>query len=260
MSLENYEGTAIDTSVFQEPEVQPIESPEQTDVVETVEPQVDEGITTNEPPEPEKINVPGLGEFTADEIKEWRQGNLRQSDYTRKTQELARQRDKLKNAEELFNYVNANPHLIEAMKKAERGDTPVVRNASPEAQMIQELAYNQKALEVDLKLNALKEKYGDIDEVALFNKAAELKTEDLEFVWKGLMAENNVVDMDSIMEKVKADLKAELEAGKTAVSTTVGTSQQTQPMATQISLTEDQKRVAAGMGMTEAEYIKWMEG
>lgn len=265
MEFENYEGTAIDVEMFnpveENTEVTPMEST-QTDVVETAEPE-EAGYTTQEVDEAESglISIPGLGEFSADEIKEWRQGSLRQSDYTRKTQELARQREQLQNAENLYNYVNQNPHLIEAMRNAEGGNVPQINAASPELQMIRQLAYNQKAMEVDMKLSHLKEKYGDVDEVALFNKAAELRTEDLEFVYKGLQAENNGIDIESIkqaaIEQAKAELKAELENSRNSVGTTIST-QQTQPVETINTLTPDQKRVAAAMGISESEYAKWM--
>lgn len=261
MEFENYDGTAIDVDMFNpsgETEVTSIESTE-TEVTEIVEPE-DTGEVTTENPEPEKVNVPGLGEFTPDEIKEWRQGSLRQSDYTKKTQELSRQREELRNAENFYNYVNQNPHLIEAIRNAEGVDVSRVNNVTPEAQMIRQLAYNQKALEVDMKLTRLKEKYGDIDEVALFNKAAELRTEDLEFVYKGLQA-NNSVDIESLkkaaVEQAKAELKAELENNRNIVSTTVST-KQTQPVEQINSLTPEQKRVAAAMGLSESEYAKWM--
>ena len=83
MSFENYEGTAIDTSIIEE--VQPVVNSTETEtVVETVEP-TNEGITTENPTEPEvttptEIEIPGVGKLTVDEIKEMRQGSLRQSD------------------------------------------------------------------------------------------------------------------------------------------------------------------------------------
>ena len=39
-----------------------------------------------------RVRLPDGYEATLDEVAEWRKGNLRQSDYTRKTQELAEQR------------------------------------------------------------------------------------------------------------------------------------------------------------------------
>lgn len=270
MNFEDYEGTAIDVEMFNPVEgnitTTPIENSNQTEVTETVAPE-DAGNVT-EPTEeiPTDVDIEGLGKVSFDEIKEWKQGYLRQSDYTRKTQELARQREQLQNAENLFNYVNANPHLIEAMKNAEGGNVPPVYNSTPEMQMMKQLAYNQKAMEVDMKVNQLKQKYGNenVDEVALFNKAAELKTEDLEFVYQGLKAGNvgnSDVDIEEIkrqaVEQAKNELKKELEANKGAVGTTIVTTQP-QPIETQRILTPDQKRIASAMGMTEEEYIQWM--
>lgn len=266
--LENYEGTAIDTDQFVEAEenptedVQSIEGPEQTEeVVETVEPQNIEGTTdeSNDPSVPEKYNIPGLGEVTPEEIKEWRNGNLRQSDYTKKTQELARQREENKDALELFEYLRANPQIVEAMKQAEQNPHSIAHRSAPtqENEMLRQLAYNQKALETDLKLSALKQKYGEIDEVTLFNKATELHTDDLEFVYKALNYDGRQVDREALIREAKEQLRAELEADKTAVSTVVST-KQSAPVQNTVTLTNDEKHVAAGMGLTESEYIKWM--
>jgi len=91
MSFENYEGTAIDTSVLEE--VQPVVESTETDVVvETVEPTNEDNTTeTSTEPEfttPTEIEIPGVGKLTVDEIKEMRQGSLRQSDYTKKHRNL----------------------------------------------------------------------------------------------------------------------------------------------------------------------------
>lgn len=261
--FENYEGTAIDTSEFVE-EVQSETEPVQTETIETVEPQETGGIAeeTVIPVEetPEKINVPGVGEFTADEIREFRQGSLRQSDYTRKTQDLARQREQLKDAEDLYNYLKSNPHLVQVLKTAEQNPNSVVHNAvpSPENVMLKQLMYNQKALETDIKMSALKDKYGDVDEVAIYQKAAELKTDDFEFVYKAIQYDNlQGIDERALVEIAKEELRAELEANKAGVSTVINT-QQTQPIADMNTLTDEQRRVAEAMGMSAEEYKKWM--
>lgn len=268
MSLENYEGSAIDTSVLQEVQ-SPVDTTIQTDVVVTADPPTTEVTTPTPPPtEPEPVvtptefEIPGVGKLTLEEIKEMKQGNLRQSDYTKKTQELARQREELQNADNLFNYLKQNPHLVEAMKNAENNPNSVINTATSESEAIRKLAYNQKAFEVDIKLNDLKARYGEIDEVALFKKANELGTDDLEFVYKGIRYEDKpALDVQSIIDKAKADakaeLKAELEANRGAVQTTVDT-RQTAPVNTVTPLTADERRVAQGMGMTEDEYRKWL--
>ena len=60
-------------------------------VVEPVEPEVIEV-----PNQPSKYNIEGIGGGKWKKIKEWHQGNLRQSDYTRKTQALAKEREDAK--------------------------------------------------------------------------------------------------------------------------------------------------------------------
>ena len=259
--LENYKGTALDTMA--EPQVQPVEEPTQTEpVVETVAPQT-EGNTTEPVDDTSSgvatFNVEGIGEVTAEQIKEWRSGNMRQSDYTRKTQDLARQRAENKDALELYNYLRSNPHIIQALKNADQNPASTVHQTAPtqENQLLRQLAYNQKAMETDMKLSALKQKYGEIDEVALFNKATEMGTDDLESVYKIISYEDRRVDEAALIAKAKAELLAELEAKKNSVGTIVDT-RQTPTVEQKVTLTTEQKRVAAAMGMSESEYIKWM--
>lgn len=64
---------------------------------------------------PQSFNIPGIGEVSIDEINEWRGGGLRQSDYTRKTQELAEQRKQMEEEfgayRQLDQLFQANPNL-----------------------------------------------------------------------------------------------------------------------------------------------------
>ena len=265
-NFENYEGTALDTSVFEE--VQPEDSMEnQTENMadETVategDPPVGDAATETEVTEltPEKYNIEGVGEFTADEIREMRNGGLRQSDYTRKTQEIAKQREELKDAQELYDYLRSNPHLVQAMKAAEANPNGFASTHAPtaESQMLRDLAYNQKALETDLKVNALKQKYGDIDEVALYEKAAELHTDDLEFVYKALSYDKGQFDERAAIERAKAELRSELENNRNIVSTTISSQQSAAPVQEKVQLTEQEKRIASAMGLSYSEYAKW---
>ena len=265
-NFENYEGTALDTSIMEEvqpgdgAETQTENTADETVATEGNSPVSDAAIETKTTePTPEKYNIEGVGEFTADEIREMRNSGLRQSDYTRKTQEIAKQREELKDAQELYDYLRANPHLVQAMKAAEANPNGFASMHAPtaESQMLRDLAYNQKALETDLKVSALKQKYGDIDEVALYEKAAELRTDDLEFVYKALSYDKGQFDERSAIEKAKAELRAELENNKTIVSTTVSSQQSAAPVQEKVQLTEQEKRIAAAMGLSESEYAKW---
>lgn len=267
MDFANYNGTALDTSMFED--VQPTTDPIETQAEPDVDPQnqVDGNVPatandgdSNEPIDEsgaEVYSLPGLGDYTIEELKEMKNGNLRQADYTKKTQELARQREELKDAENLYNYLKSNPHLVAALKQADTNpQSPVVNAPTVERQMLQQLMYNQKAMETDMKMNELKSKYGDVDELAIYQKAAELRTDDLEFVYKALNYGKQSFDREALMAEIKEQLKAELEANRNGVSTIVNTNQQTAPIKTP-ELSANEKRVAAAMGMTEEEYVKW---
>ena len=257
--MENYTGTAIDPEVFAE--VQDNEPADtQTEVVETVEPtetQVGDTTPEVEPSnEPEKYNIPGVGEFTADEIKEMKNGGLRQSDYTRKTQELAKQREEMKEATALYEHLRKNPFLIEAIKQAEQNPNSVVSTAAPtpERQMLREVMFNQKAMEVDMKVSQLHQKYGDFNEADLFERATKYGTDDLEFVLKGILYDS--ASTTTAVQSAKEQLKAELEANRDVVETVVGTRQQ-QNKKPSLGLSEDEKRIARALGLSESEYAKW---
>ena len=243
----------------------------QTETIETqTEPEVvdttvdDSGATEVQTEEvevnnqPDMVHIEGFGDYTLDELKEFKNGYLRQSDYTRKTQELARQREEANEALEVYEYLRNNPHLVNALMQMDNGQVnPVVQKATPENAMMQEILHTQKAMEIEMKLNDLKSKYGnDIDEVALFQKANQLKTEDLEFVYKALQYDNLVAQQASAVQAAATQMQAEIDANKSAVSTIVGTNQGaiTRP---QKSLTDAEKRVAAQMGISEADYLKW---
>ena len=245
----------------------------QTETIETqTEPEVvdttvdDSGATevqtdeVEDSSQPDTVHIEGFGDYTLDELKEFKNGYLRQSDYTRKTQELARQREEANDALEVYEYLRNNPHLVNALMQMDNGQVnPVVQKATPENAMMQEILHTQKAMEIEMKLNDLKSKYGnDIDEVALFQKANQLKTEDLEFVYKALQYDNLVANQAKAAQAAVNNIKAEIDANKAAVSTIISTNQSSvaQPTST---LSEAEKRVAAQMGISEADYLKWKQ-
>ena len=239
-----------------------IETQTEPEVVDTA---VDDGGSTEVQTEevevdnqPETVHIEGFGDYTLDELKEFKNGYLRQSDYTKKTQELARQREEANDALEVYEYLRNNPHLVNALMQMDNGQAnPVVQKATPENAMMQQILHTQKAMEIEMRLNELKSKYGnDIDEVALFQKANQLKTEDLEFVYKALQYDNLVAKQADAVKAAATQMQAEIDANKSAVSTIVGTNQGSiaQPKK---GLTDAEKAVAAKMGVSEADYLKW---
>jgi hypothetical protein len=73
------------------------------------------------PPTPiTEFDIDGIGKVKVDDIKEWKLGYMRQSDYTRKTQEIARQRNETKDALDVYNFLKSNPTIAQALAD---GDT-----------------------------------------------------------------------------------------------------------------------------------------
>ena len=268
--------TALDTSTLESiGSVQPTPDttvtpavegqPAQTDPIETVATETDptpEAVT--EPTEPatpalQELEIEGIGKVKIDDIKEWQKGNLRQSDYTRKTQELARQREELAEAVEVFNYLKENPQIVQALQTIdEQGvvDKGVMQKTSPENAMMKQLYYNQKSMEVDMQLDKLRDKYGEFDAVEVLNMATQLRTEDLEHAYKLVNYDKIAVDQQKLKEQVKAELKAELEQNRFKTQTIVSApSSQMQPNLN--TLTPEEVRVATGMGLSAEDYSKW---
>lgn len=207
----------------------------------------------------EELEIEGIGKVKIDDIKEWQKGNLRQSDYTRKTQELAKQREELAEAVEVFNYLKENPQIVQALQAIdEQGvvNQGVMQKTTPENAMMKQLYYNQKSMEVDMQLDKLREKYGEFDAVAVLNTATQLRTEDLEQAYKLVNFDKIATDQQKIKEQVKAELKAELEQNRFATQTIVSApSSQMQPNLN--TLSPEEVRVATGMGLSAADYAKW---
>lgn len=213
------------------------------------------------PTEENYIEIDGE-KYTLDDIKEFRQGYLRQSDYTRKTQELARQRKENEYALELFNYLKANPYLVEVLKQQDMGSPMfnVAQQLTPEMQKIQELEMHIAQRDLDYEITQLKQKYPDFDEVKVLQEAEKRGITDLEFVYKALR-EVEQVDVERIkkeaIEESKKQILAEIEKNKDVTKTVINQGDKpTQAQA--ITLTPAQKRVAQGMGLTEEEYAEWL--
>lgn len=204
-------------------------------------------------PEATTVNIEGIGEVTHDELKEWKQGYLRQDDYTKKTQELARQREEVSTAVEVFEYLQQNPELVEQLRQAD----VEFANQSPQDRMLKELYYNQKSLEIDRQIERLKSTYGEFDETELFNKAAKWGMDDLEEAYKIIAFENmQNSNQQSTIEQAKQELKQELESQRNSLKTVVKTNSSA-PVVNKSTLTPDERRIAAAMGMSEADYAKW---
>ena len=149
--------------------------------------------------------------------------------------------------------------MVEALMKMDNGaNAQTIQRATPENAMMQQILHTQKAMEIEMRLNELKSKYGnDIDEVALFQKANQLQTNDLEFVYKALQYDNLLAEKQQAQQNAANSLQSEIAANKKAVSTIVSPRQSNVVTQTP-TLSADEKRVAALMGLSESDYLKCM--
>tara|TARA_R100001132_G_scaffold477_1_gene708 strand:- start:187 stop:726 length:540 start_codon:yes stop_codon:yes gene_type:complete len=132
------------------------------------------------------IKVDGVEEQVS--LDELRDGYQRQSDYTRKTQELASERGRLQQAEAIVNSLEADPAgTLEALGNAfgverttseptgpvdpwDEPDPSEQRIASLEARLEQQDRV-QRRQQVEKQVEQLKESYGDFDAPALYQHA-----------------------------------------------------------------------------------------
>ena len=166
--------------------------------IETTEPVITDNseISVEEPTEPGgdyTVKIDGAEHQVT--LEELQQGYQRQADYTRKTQELASERQRLQQAETIVNALEADPQgTLEALGGAlgvqgnpgtqddmswEDEDPTAQRVAQLEAQVAQQAkTHRQQAL--DKEVARLKGVYGEFDERELFQHALNNKIANLE--------------------------------------------------------------------------------
>lgn len=172
------------------------------------------------------------GEIGKVSLKDLREGYLRQADYTRKTQELARQRQSYEQEAELGRYILENPGLLEKLQAGGEDDADALeaeeppRKASrktggnePSQESIQaareflsnmnstlaEQMTRQDDFELEMEIRDIRAKYPGIDEKALIDKALKTNSTDLDFVAKALLLEQEAPKMREKIEKEIAE-------------------------------------------------------
>jgi hypothetical protein len=242
MNIDEYKAmVASQESGKDTPVAEPIQSVTQ-EVVEDVKP-VDV---------PTKVKV---GDEEVD-IEELKKGYLRQSDYTKKTQEVANQRREATQALELFNKFKTNPELADRLQEIDGSDF-FDRYNTTELEL-QEAQSKVQEYELRLELQQLTSKYSDFDEIEVLNEANKRGLTDLEFVYKALKGDKGYqpLDANSLREQVKAELLAELQ-GNTDTTTILKAQGTSAPKPVQkIQLSKNELKMASIFGMTPDEYVR----
>lgn len=194
--------------------------------------------------------------YTIDEIQEWQKGYLRQSDYTRKTQQLAEQRKQYEKAIELYNYLQSKPQLIEKLAELEKElDSDVASalnvNTNPE---ILDLNIRLKSLEIEKELNEIVSKDKHANEVEILNLATELGTDikTAYYIWKGQNFDKILEqELNNYSTKITNEIKKNQQQTKTLINGA------DKPVDNTFGLSEIERIYADKLGMSYEEYAKW---
>lgn len=226
-------------------EVEEAEVPTDEEIVEEV-------VEDTTPSTPQTYNVNGQ-DLTIEELQT---GYMRQQDYIAQREELNALREQNKQALELVEYLRKNPNLANKLLEEDNVDNNAVNVVNPLTERIEKLERERYVERMNNQIEMLKMKYKDFNEVDVLNKAVQMNTPDLEFVYHGMRGAK--ID-DIIAQQVKEQLaKAQEDMVKNtqATRTVVGKTSDVEPTTT-YNLTQQEMRVADLMGISYEEYAKY---
>lgn len=231
--------TVVDTPIVEAPETTEAPIVEDTPVTQTI---------------PQVIEIDGK-EVPIDELKG---GYLRQADYTRKTQELAKQKEQAQIAQQYYDVINARPEI--AKQFAENFNLPYV---DPEQAKVTDLERKYQDLLLEREVELLSVKYPDFNQVEVLKIAHDEKIDKLENAYLLNKARTGgqstaTTDLASMKEQIRQELLQELQSNVDTGSI-IGTGGSAKPITPDVpQLTPAQAKVAKSMGMTPSEYSKWL--
>jgi hypothetical protein len=211
--------------------------------------------TTQDTPITE-IELDGIGKVKLDDIKEWKQGYMRQSDYTRKTQELALSKKEQAEAIEVYNYLKNNPDIAQALSQGDfskASGTPVAKALPSHSSLpeLQDLQMKMAGIELDNAITSLKSRYKDFDEVEVLTEADRLGVTDLEFVYLGLQGKK----LPEIKKQIQAELTKQIKQNGIATETLISDTDKATPKPS-TALTPSELAIAEKMGLTPEAYAR----
>lgn len=251
-----------------EPTATPNVATEQTKDVEVPKSteQTPPATETNQTPEQTKVVEPPATvqidgkELTLDELKN---GYLRQSDYTKKTQELSRKAQQAEQALQMIQQIQSNPQA--AQQLAQEYNLPIL---DPLQSHVSDLESRYYDLLIQNDLHNLHDKYGDFNDTEVLQIATSENITNLETAYQLFTARkgggsSEKMDIESIKQSLRDEILKELKSQQEAsvdTSTIIQTGGDVTPVRdTTPQLTPSEKKVARAMRMSEEEYLKWRD-
>lgn len=222
-------------------------TPEDKKTIVETKPIVEEGKTEQTL---NKITIEGIGEVDIDELKN---GYMRQSDYTKKTQEISKSKSELEEASIIYEFLKSNPEIAKMIAdKVPKGNV-----VTPEGQKIKKLEDELQLTKRNAEISQLSSKYKDFNLVEVENimESRGLKTlEDAYKIWK--VDKSTPVDTDTLAKQIREQIMKELKQG-TDTSSIIGTPDGGDVQKTLPELSIAEKKIAKKLGMSEADYLRF---
>jgi len=240
-----------------------IEDIKETKPVEEVKPEVKEDKVDDVKPESkpiDKITIEGIGEVTLDELKN---GYLRTSDYTKKTQEVAKQRKEVEEALKLYETVKTNPELAKTLSEGVK----LPASIDPTTAKVTELETKLYDMMLETEIEKLSVKYPDFEVREVLTYAHDKNIMDLEDAY--LLSKSKKVNVkgastEDLKKQLREEIIKEMEAEKGATRTIITSGVDSKPVVSnEIKISEAESKVAKHMFKDakdpDAEYVKWRD-
>ena len=241
-----------EAQVIEQP-IQPDPEVDETKPDETTPPE--ETTPTHE--EPQKFTIEGIGEVSLDELKN---GYLRQSDYTKKTQDVSRKSKEAEEAMHYYNFIKQNPQIAEQLKQS----VGLPQSLDPSQQKVQELETKLYDMMLEREIEALSGKYDDFEVREVLQEAHDKRITNLEDAYllvksRKASEQSASADPDKLKKQLREEILKELQEEKVSTRTTVGTGSTQTPEPSRISPAE-QKVIDNMFDGNTKEYLKWKKG
>ena len=267
MNIEEYRAMKAQMEKEAEEAQQEVEQPTQPEKETPQEnkseeaPDVEEAVEEKEEEKPITVEIDGK-EVSLDELKN---GYLRQSDYTKKTQELSRQRNETKEAVDFYEYLKKNPNIAQQIQQ-NGGQVP--DRVDPSLAKVKELEDKMYDMILEKEIETLQSKYDDFEAREVLEVAASkgiVNLEDAYFLTKATKAPSKAssqetIDVNKVKEDLRKEILKELEEEKDSTQTIISTNSQTSVNNVNVpEISKQEAHIAKMMGMDEKEYIKWRD-
>lgn len=205
---------------------------------------------------PEKITIEGVGEVTLEEL---RNGYLRQSDYTKKTQEVSRKTKEVEEAVVLYEHLRQNPHLAQQLLQTNQLPTTL----DPTQSKVMELENKLYDMMLEREIETLQGKYPDFEIREVLQMAQAKNIANLEDAYLLAKSHKTVAqpqNLEEVKKQLRQELLKEIEQERNATHTIISAGdggaivQDNTPR-----LSEAERKVASMMKMSDADYVKWRD-